>query len=231
MKTWVQGEVLTANDLNTALSTGINTERWAFSNTVSFSNTVNFAAASFANTTNFTGNVSIANTSIFYAPGTIVQANNTYFTTPTSYSIPASYSTYTDVPGLSVNITPRSANSKIYITARIFGEFNATSGTWDVIFAIKRNGTPINLPPQPGTNNLGHHMATTTYTNTDADSTPEPCFFDMMDSPANTGILTYTVGACSGGSYTHYINRCVNGATTPGYERGTSSITVFEIAQ
>lgn len=226
MRTFLQGEVLTANDLNTVLTTGISTEPWAFSNTVTFSNTANFSK-----TAVFTANVSIANTSVFYAPGTIVQSNSVYYTTPTSYSIPANISTYTDVPGLSVSITPRSANSKIYVTARIFGEFNPNDGSWDVIFTIKRNGSPINLPAQPGSLPLGHHMAALTYFVNNADSTPENVFFDMMDSPANTNVQTYTVGSTSGGAYTYFINRCVNGATSGGYERGTSSITVFEIAQ
>jgi len=227
MKTWVQGEVLTANDLNTALSTGINTERWNFSNNISIvANTINVAS-----TATFTGNVSIANTSVFYAPGAIVQANSTYYTTPTSFSIPASYNTFTDVPGLSVNITPRSANSKIYILARVFGEFNDQTLSWDTMFTIKRNGSPINLPPQPGTLTIGHHMPCLTYYSNDGNSTPEITFFDLIDSPANTSVQTYSVSMNSTSASTYYVNRCVNGGTAGGFERGTSSITVFEIAQ
>ena len=227
MRTFLQGEVLTANDLNTVLTTGISTEPWAFSNTVTFSNTANFSKP-----TTFTANVSIANTSVFYAPGSIVQANNTYLVNPTSFSITQGYNNYTDVPGLSVNITPRSANSKIYITARVFGEYNPQSGNWNTVFAVKRNGTTINLPPQPGTLPLGHHMSTLTYLAADQDSTPEVVFFDCFDSPANTATQTYNVSMCTvdaGQSY--FLNRCVNAATAGGYERGTSSITVFEIAQ
>lgn len=226
MRTFLQGEVLTANDLNTVLTTGISTEPWAFSNTVTFSNTTNFSK-----TAVFTANVSIANTSVFYAPGTIVQVNNTLIVNSTSFGLSTTYTNFIDVPGLSVSITPRSANSKIYITARVFGEIQPQTSNWDTVYAIKRNGTPINLPPQPGTLLIGHHMGALTYYADDSNSTPEPVFFDMIDSPANTSVLTYNVSIASTSASNYYLNRCVNAGTSGGLERGTSTITVFEIAQ
>lgn len=181
----------------------------------------------------FASNVSMASStaSDFYVPGTIVQSNTTYTVTPFSYSIPASITTYTDIPTITVNITPKSIRSKIYITARIFGEYNPQTVNWNTVYVIKRNGVPINLPAQPGTLIIGHHMATLSYLADNADSTPEPCFFDMIDTPNSTNTLTYTVATSSDTASTHFINRCVNATTAGGYERGSSSITVFEIAQ
>lgn len=181
----------------------------------------------------FSSNVSMANSTStnFYVPGTIVQANNTYLTSPFSYSIPASTSTYTDIPGLSVKITPKSLRSKIYILARVFGEYNPQTVNWETMYAIRRNFVAVNLPPQPGSVAIGHHMASLSYLADNADSTPELCFFDMFDTPNSTNTITYSVSTCSGTASTHFINRCVGATTTAGYERGTSSITVFEIAQ
>lgn len=163
-------------------------------------------------------------------PGQIIQVVNTYYTTPTSLSIPASSSTYTDVPGISATITPRSAASKIYMTVRWFGEWNGTTLSWEAMFNIKRNGTPIGLPPQPGTSTLGIHMGSLSIYNSDADSTPETCFFDYYDSPATTSALTYQLAIASATAGTMFINRCVNATASGSYERGTSSITLFEIS-
>lgn len=166
----------------------------------------------------------------FYAPGHIIQVVNTYYKTPTSLSIPASYNTYTDVPGISATITPRSVNSKIYMTVRWFGEWNGITLSWEAMFNIKRNGTLIGQPDPNGTNTLGIHMGSLSIYNSDADSTPETCFFDYYDSPASTAALTYQLAIASASSGTMYINRCVNATTGNSYERGTSSITLFEIA-
>lgn len=189
-------------------------------------------SSTFSGNVVFSGNVTMDNTTAnFYVPGTIVQSNTFYTVTPFSYSIPASITTYTDIPTLSVNITPKSIKSRIYITARIFGEYNPQTVNWNTVYVIKRNGVPINLPAQPGTLIIGHHMATLSYLADNADSTPEPCFFDMIDTPNTTNTLVYSVATSSDTASTHFINRCVNATTAGGYERGSSSITVFEIAQ
>lgn len=165
-----------------------------------------------------------------YSPGSIVQVINTFYTTPTSVALPASYNTYTDIPGITATITPKSSNSKIYMTVRWFGEFSVQSSTNDTMFSVKRNGTPIGQPPQPGTLPLGIAVGSLSYFVDNADSTPESGFFDFYDSPATVNTLTYNLCAVASSAVTLYINRCVNGATSSSYERGTSSITLFEIA-
>ncbi len=166
-----------------------------------------------------------------YVPGHVLQFVNTTYTTPTSVSIPASYNTYTDVTGVAVTITPKSVNSKIYIRARWTGELNPTSDmTWQSVFGIKRNSTLIGLPPQLGSSTIGIHMPSISHYASDNDSTSEHGFFDCWDAPASTSALTYQLTFTSTTAGTMYINRCVNGTTSGGYERGTSSITVMEIA-
>lgn len=166
----------------------------------------------------------------FYAPGHIIQVVNTYVSSPSSLSIPASYNTYTDIPGITASITPKNANSKIYMTVRWFGEYSPQTIAYEVMFNMKRNGNLIGQPPQPGTVAIGIHMAAISYYANDADSTPETCFFDYYDTPSTTSSLTYQLCVSSVSAGTMYINRCVNATTSGGYERGTSSITLFEIA-
>lgn len=166
-----------------------------------------------------------------YSPGSIVQVINTYLTNPFSLSVPASYNTYTDITGLTATITPKSSNSKIYMTVRWFGEINPQTAVYDHMWNIKRNGTLLGQPPANGQNTLGIHMAAISYYANDNDSTPETLFFDYFDAPGTVASLTYQICVASASASTLYTNRCVNGATTTGYERGTTSITLFEIAQ
>jgi hypothetical protein len=162
--------------------------------------------------------------------GSVLQVVNTYLTTTGSISVPASVSTYTDVTGIAATITPTSVNSKILIFARWFGEFNPQSATYNTMWSLKRNGTVIGLPPQPGSVPIGIHMAALSYWVADADSTPETIYFDYHDSPNSISALTYQVAVSSTEASTLFINRTVSGSTSSGYERGTSSITLMEIA-
>ena len=166
-----------------------------------------------------------------YSPGAIIQVIQTYLIDPFSQSIPASYNTYTDITGLAATITPKSTSSKIYISVRWSGEMNPMSGMlWDSMFNLKRGGSLIGQPSQPGTLNIGIMMGGLTYYANDNDSTPETASFDYYDSPSSVSALTYQVALSSTASGTLYTNRCVNGAISGTYERLTSSIILMEIA-
>ncbi len=174
--------------------------------------------------------ITVPSATTMYLPGHIIQVVNTYLNTPFSQSLSGSFATYNDITGLSASITPKSTNSKIYVTVRWFGEFGATDGVYNAMFGLKRNGTVIGLS---GVTNLyGMHMGALSYTYTDVDSTPETCFFDYYDTPSSTASLTYQVYVAIGSSQTLYTNRVVSAssASSATYERGTSSITLFEIA-
>lgn len=166
-----------------------------------------------------------------YSPGSIVQVINTYLTNIFSQSIPNSYNTYTDISGLAATITPKSSNSKIYMTVRWFGEMNPQTAIYETMWNVKRNGTLIGQPPPNGTSAIGIHMAAISYYANDNDSTPETLFFDYFDSPGTVVPLTYQICVAATTASTLYTNRCVNSSSGSGYERGTCSITLFEIAQ
>lgn len=176
--------------------------------------------------------IGVASGDTVYSPGSVVQMVNTYQVDPYSIGVSSTYNATADLTGLAATITPKSASSKIYMVVRWFGEYNPLASMgWNTMFNVKRNGTLIGQPPQPGTLTLGITIAALSYYSSDSDSTPEMAMFDYMDSPNTTSATTYQVCVSSNSGGTMFVNRCVNAATSGGYERGTSSITLWEIAQ
>lgn len=167
-----------------------------------------------------------------YSPGSVVQVIQVAITTPTAVSVPANAAAFTSIPDLAATITPVSAASKIYVQVRWFGELGIQTETWNSMFGVKRNGINIGLNPSGvGLNNpQGLAMASISYYANDANSTPEQCMFDYLDSPASASPITYQAYINALSAYTLYTNRTVT-ASTGGYEYGTSTITLWEIAQ
>jgi hypothetical protein len=175
--------------------------------------------------------ITVASGDTVYSPGSVVQVVNTTIYTPTATTIPNNAVAYTSVPDLVCSITPKSASSRIYIIVRWFGEFSATNVTWDSMFGIRRNGVSIGENPNaPAGTPRGIFMASLSYYSNDADSTPETCVFDYIDSPASSSTLTYQVFLNSVFAGTMFTNRAVSAAGGV-REFGSSSITLWEIAQ
>lgn len=178
------------------------------------------------------GIITVAPGDIVYSPGSVIQViqNHTYSQSITSF--PASYTTYTNIPELTASITPKSASSKILIEVRWVGEFNAVGVTWDSVWNLKRGTTLIGRDVwTPTDRHVGLAVSSTSYTSADASSTPEMAYFNYLDSPNTTSTITYNACITSGNqSGTVYTNRTV-AYTSGGHEAGTSSVTLWEIAQ
>jgi len=160
--------------------------------------------------------------------GTVIQVVNTTLYTPTSVAL-SGQSNFVNIPSYSVNITPRFASSRIYVSARWFGELSPQSANWDTTFGLKRNGTVIGQNPSAGGFN-GISMAALGYYADDGNSTPEMMYLDYWDSPNTTSTLTYQLYAVTFNSATLFTNRTVaTGGSN--YEYGNSTITVWEISQ
>ena len=159
-----------------------------------------------------------------------------YVTDRTSQSIAQNQtaSSATNITGMTLNVTPKFASSKMIIQARWCGEFSSVaSAGWNNMFVIQRDNVPIGMPTQQGNRTRGHMPASMGYYANDNDSTLENCMWDTVDFPNTTSQVTYTAGIYSGWAtgYTLYNNRTVNSNTNSGFEDGTSSIVVWEIAQ
>jgi hypothetical protein len=144
--------------------------------------------------------------------GTVLQVVST---TKTDTFSTAS-TTFVDLTGLSVSITPTSATNKIWIIANLFMSTNGSSGL--TVYNLLRNSTNISQPSTTPTFN-GTAIGFTT-----VGDTVLPVGLNFLDSPATTSSTTYK------------IQMRVNTGTTLINRRNTadcaftSTITVMEIA-
>ena len=163
---------------------------------------------------------------------TIVQVVQTYYADPTSQSFPATTGNglMTAIAGLSATISPKSTASRILVMCRWFGEHGSYSESWNSMYGLKRNGVDVGQPSNPGALTCGIAPSALTYYGADNDSTGDSASFQYVDSPATTSAVTYQMSYCAYDGETLYTNRDVNAATSGGYERGTSSIILMEIA-
>jgi hypothetical protein len=110
---------------------------------------------------------------------------------------------YTDVTGLSVSITPKFSTSKILVTASIGGQ---DSSFGDCFTQLVRGSTAIGNSTAGSTTN-GFAFASGASTAQAFSS----CFV-YLDSPATTSATTYKVQLLNDNTGTAYINRRASGA-------------------
>jgi len=177
-----------------------------------------------------TNRIEVANGDYIHNPGSILQVVQKAITTPTAVSIPASYNAYTSIPDLFLNITPKKNDSKIYVSVRWFGEFSNQTLVWSSMMGVKRNGVSVGHNPNSAGASIGIAMPSLSYYGNDANSTPEQCYFDYLDSPASGSSVEYQVYLNCTGALTLYTNRTLTAGASD-YEYGTSTITLWEIAQ
>jgi hypothetical protein len=175
--------------------------------------------------------ITVAPGDTVYSPGSVVQMVNTTIYTPTAVAIPNNAVANTNIPDFLASITPKKASSRIYVQVRWFGELSNQPSNWDTMFGLKRNGTPVGVNPNTAGAATGISMASLGYYASDGASTPEMMFFDFYDSPSTTSAVTYQVYANTTGSTpTLFTNRTVTAGAAQ-FEYGSSSITLWEIAQ
>lgn len=154
-------------------------------------------------------------------PGHVVQVfsvdkKDTFTTTSTSF---------VDVTGLSVQITPRSTSSKILITGSVVGG----ADNHFFLARLMRDSTQILVPASVG-NRIPANFGHATHQGGSYTSSTNP--IHALDSPSSTSLLTYKIQiqAYAGSVCVNKTMRDENNAA--GYDpRGCSSITVMEIAQ
>ena len=133
-------------------------------------------------------------------------------------------STFSDVSGLSVAITPSSASSKILVTGYVSVSWD--SGVSKVAVRITRNGTAIALGDANGsrTRTTGHfYLPTQNYG-------PIAIPVNYLDSPSSTSAVTYKWQTSSmDNSGVVYVNRGENWTDNTTYGTSISTITVMEI--
>ena len=129
-------------------------------------------------------------------------------------------SSFVDVTGLSVSITPSSSSNKIAVLFNT--SISNTQGTAATLTRLLRDSTPISIGASgTGVQATGHAALAAIYDQ-------ENVSISYLDSPSTTSATTYKVQLKSeSASYTATLNR---GQMTSNYGLTASTITVMEVA-
>jgi hypothetical protein len=176
--------------------------------------------------------INVASGDTVYSPGSVVQMAHTVIYTPTSVVLPNSPTANTNIPDLTVSITPKSASSRVYVQVRWFGEISPATTIWNTMFGLKRNGTAVGVNPNTNAGSShGISMAALSYYAGDASSTPETMYFDFYDTPNSTSAVVYQVYANNTETTPTIVTNRSFTAGGAQLEWGSSTITAWEIAQ
>jgi hypothetical protein len=126
------------------------------------------------------------------------------------------------VTGFNASITPRFSTSRIWILAQVmYSSAGTTYGGW-----FTRNGTAINLGAAGGgQQRVSIGMALCTDTNQS-----NTFCYSFVDSPETTSLLTYQFVVNNDNTGVLWLNRSQNDGASATGKRGTSTITLMEIA-
>ena len=135
-----------------------------------------------------------------------------------------------DITGLSLSITPSSASSKFLIIAKIMIGMEGSQQTAFVL-QMRRNNTIINSGNSSGDRGIGFSgseegISTSVF----GQYQTYDYGGNFLDSPNTTSALTYKISLYLSQTQTFYVNRTAVDGNSVSYPRGTSNITVMEIA-
>ena len=144
--------------------------------------------------------------------------NDTFSTTSSSY---------VDITGLSVAITPSATSSKILILSNA-GWGNSSNDMAVIPFQLVKvvGGTASNIAEPSDTTLTYPGTVVVSNPNTNAQWSLQRIAFQILDSPATTSAVTYKWQIFANGSSTTTINKRAQDTSMP----TTSSITVMEVA-
>ena len=134
-----------------------------------------------------------------------------------------SSTSFTDITGLSVNITPKFSTSKLLVSFHVVvGRSGASQSTMQLVRQVGGSDTIIN----PCAYNQGTTM--TFNGSSDAGWDRELQSYQILDAPSTTSVVNYRLRTYFySASYVQYVNRCHNSANAT----GSSTLTVQEVAQ
>jgi len=160
--------------------------------------------------------------------GGIIQVRSTTLTTNVSVTIGSgANTTFYDVSGLSVNITPTRSDSKILVMVQMNIGTNQTTQRMGV--RLRRDSTTIGASTETGnSNNVGSIASLENHRVYQSQSVN----FHFLDSPSTTSSVTYKPQVAqenSGGSSVVRINY-VESNSNNSYYNGVSTITVMEVS-
>jgi hypothetical protein len=173
-----------------------------------------------------TAGITFPNSTVQASAGQVLQVvsttkTDTFSTTSTSF---------TDITGLSVSITPKFATSKILVLFNVYTSANQNSASAPV--RLLRDSTAIDIGDAASTRPRVSGVFYTGDVSVSIQASIGVVSNTFLDSPATTSATTYKMQmASASGSVTMYVNRTSADRDATTYDpRTASSITVMEIA-
>jgi hypothetical protein len=220
-KVFVAGEILTAADVNTNL---MDQAVMSFAGTAARGSAIPSPVEGMVTYLNDADRLEVY-TNAWKPVGSILQVVSTVKTN----TFTSTANTFSEVTSLTATITPSSANSKILVFASITGN-RAPSVNEVGQFSVFRGTTNLVVPDSPE-NRTPSIVSGVAVTHTNSGLSLENYNFHIIDTPAVTTALTYSVRARANTSgQTVYVNRGITDADNSGNGRGVSTITVMEVA-
>ena len=139
----------------------------------------------------------------------------------TSFASQTTSTSFTDVTGVTVDITPAATSSKILIIASIQVGGSATVREG---LTLVRDSTDIYLGDAAGS-----RAVATIYINPQSATVVHSASIVFLDSPSSTSATTYKIQAQTESGNTLTINRSLTDTDSATYYRTPSSITVMEV--
>lgn len=165
----------------------------------------------------------IALTSADLPTGTVLQVVSTTKTDTTTFSSIATGAETSDIPGLTVTITPSSSSNKVLVTANVSASLSAIVWLYGSIY---RNGTKLGAGDIRS--NIRGYASGAYASNFYASTIP----ISFLDSPATTSSVTYSIRLAHGSGTTRNIgiNYGLSESNSAEFASLSSSITATEIA-
>lgn len=168
------------------------------------------------------GRVTSMGTSALGSAGKIGQIIST---TVSTSGFTSTSSSFVDVTGLSVTITPTSSSSRIFVIYTVFGSCNNHSA-----IRLVRDSTPINVGVAAG-NRVASSGASFGLGSGGGATGDDAVTIsgNFLDSPSTTSAVTYKIQAAAYIATIWYLNTSIDDGDNTYTYRGASTITVMEI--
>lgn len=214
-KVWSAGDTLTAADVNGYL---MDQTVMVFAGTAARASAIPTPSAGMVAYSTATGLQLYNGSSWGAVGGKVLQVVSTTKTD----TFTTSSTTFADVTGLSVSITPSSTANKILVIGSITGCHDV--GVSEGGVRMVRDSTAIMVGDTAGSRTSGFQIQT------GSGNLIDTIAGQVLDSPATTSTLTYKWQAMNAGAGTFYVNRSKTDTNAAYTFRAASSITVMEIS-
>jgi hypothetical protein len=218
-KVFVAGEILTASDVNVNL---MDQAVQRFADSTARGSAIPSPTEGMTSYLDDLNRIEVYNGSAWGAVGGILQVvsttkTDTFTTTSTSYA---------DVTGLSLSITPSAASSKIFVIVSLAYALSSPAANYNVRAQIVRDSTAIG----GGTSSGNRPSASFGLQNSTQGIHYVPSSHNVLDSPNTTSAITYKVQAAAESGATFLLNRTVGDSDQTYIPRFASTITAIEVA-